>query len=473
MKHLLHLPTLLTLAAAASLNGDEAAQLDEFERLRMSQTQVEMSGLESTPPGVEVVESINASNAFLKEREPEMTAEEYALYEKVVSMLESNSTFALKMLEAMMGEKKAPSPAFEFILGNTYFAAGNNEKAEKLYRSAVTRFPTFVRAWNNLGILYYTSNRYPEAIECFSRSVTLGDREPKTFGLLGYCLEKTNDIVSAEMAYMQALAGDPGDSAWKEGLLRIYITGRQFGRAEPLVRSLIRERPKDTRFWMAYANLLVTEQRKLKAMALLEILTQAGLAGSPELSLLGDLYAEQGMQAEAVAIYTRLRDADVALGEQRLLRLALALSATGQRDQARAALDALPATLSEPGRIQALQVRADLLIVAQNWPEAHTVLEELITAAPMSGRAWISMGEVRTALDQLDHARLAYEAALRDETTAYRARLHLANLEVKDRHFDRAVEHLLEALKLEDNTGVRDYLARIQDLTTERKGTQP
>src|SRR4051812_10487742 len=55
---------------------------------------------------------INQSNSFLKEREPEMTGEEYALYEKVVTMLGSNPAFALKILQAMMTEKERPSPAF-------------------------------------------------------------------------------------------------------------------------------------------------------------------------------------------------------------------------------------------------------------------------------------------------------------------------------------------------------------------------
>jgi DNA replication initiation complex subunit (GINS family) len=79
---------------------------------------------------------INDSNNFLKEREPEMTAEEYALYEKVVTSLSSNPEFALKLLEAMMGEKDQPSPAFEFILGNVYYSAGQTDKAEARYRSA-------------------------------------------------------------------------------------------------------------------------------------------------------------------------------------------------------------------------------------------------------------------------------------------------------------------------------------------------
>jgi DNA replication initiation complex subunit (GINS family) len=79
-------------------------------------------------PQVDAKRIINESNSFLKEREPEMTEEEYALYEKVVTILSSNPEFAVKLLEAMESEKEPPSPAFEFILGNAYYAAGQNDK---------------------------------------------------------------------------------------------------------------------------------------------------------------------------------------------------------------------------------------------------------------------------------------------------------------------------------------------------------
>jgi len=145
---------------------------------------------------------INESSGFLKEREPEITAEEYALYQKVVTMLATQPEFALKLLEAMMNEKEPPSPAFEFILGNAYYAAGQIDKAETRYRSAVNRYPSFLRAWNNLGVLYYAADRFAEAVPCFAKSVALGDREPMTFGLLAQSLERLGNVVPPEVAYM-------------------------------------------------------------------------------------------------------------------------------------------------------------------------------------------------------------------------------------------------------------------------------
>src|ERR1700685_2205227 len=97
----------------------------------------------ASEPKLDPKRIINESSSFLKEKEPEMTEEEYALYQKVVSMLSTNPQFAVKLLEAMETNKEPPSPAFEFILGNAYYAAGQSERAESNYRSALKRYPTF------------------------------------------------------------------------------------------------------------------------------------------------------------------------------------------------------------------------------------------------------------------------------------------------------------------------------------------
>jgi len=256
----------------------------------------------ASEPKIDAKRIINESSSFLKEREPEMTEEEYALYQKVVTMLSSNSEFALKLLEAMMSDKEQPSPAFEFILGNAYYTVGMTAKAEARYLSAVRRYPSFLRAWSNLGILYYATERYADAVPCFSKAVVLGDRDSTTFGLLGYSLQKQGNLISAEMAYMQALSGDPSNVDWKEGLVSICIDGKQFTRAESLVKDLIRERPADSRYWFTYANILLSENRKLEATVVLETAVGTGVASVQELEMLGDLFARQAMVAEAAEI---------------------------------------------------------------------------------------------------------------------------------------------------------------------------
>lgn len=420
---------------------------------------------EARKPNLDPKRIINQSSSFLKEREPEMTSEEFALYEKVMTMLGTNPAFAIRLLEAMVNEDEKPSPAFEFILGNAYYAAGEMGPCENHYRSAVERFPTFLRAWNNLGVLYYSTDRYAQAVRCFSQAVVLGDKDPATFGLLGYCLEKEGNLVSAEMAYMQALAGAPDSVEWKEGLLRIYTAGRQFGRAEPLVKSLIKENPREGRFWLAYGNILLADERRLEAIAVLEAAVGLAVGGLDEMALLGDLYAEQQLTPEAVAVYEKILVQAPQMGEGKLLHYAQVLIGEKKFDRAGELLGRMePVTLTPEARLVWLQAKADLLVGREEWPAARVELERLLTLSPLNGRGLLSLGRTYAAEDNWPRALLAFEAAYRVPTATYRASLELANIELRNGHYDRTIQYLEKALSLQKTDGVQDYLARVKTL---------
>jgi tetratricopeptide (TPR) repeat protein len=409
---------------------------------------------------------INESNSFLKEREPEMTEEEYALYEKVVTMLATNPEFAVKLLEAMQSDKEAPSPAFQFILGNAYYAAGEIDKAESNYKASLNRFPTFLRAWVNLGILYYAGQRYPEAAPCFSKAVSLGDRDASTFGLLGYSLQQTGDLVSAEMAYMQALSSDPSNSDWKEGLLGICIDGKQYARAESLVKNLIRERPSEGRYWLAYANILIAEGKKVEATVVLETCVGSGVAGTTEEALLGDLYAEQGLAREAAGTYAKILPASTELGQKKLLSYARVLIAGGKLDEAKATLASLSPRDDEPAYVELHQEQADLLAGEKDWSGARRELDLVLKKEPLNGRALVSQGRAYAGEDDIPRATLSFETAYTVAASTYVASLELANIELRNKHYAKTIEYLQKALSLERSDAIQDFLARVRTLVS-------
>jgi tetratricopeptide (TPR) repeat protein len=143
------------------------------------------------------------------------------------------------------------------------------------------------------------------------------------------------------------------------------------------------------------------------------------------------------------------------------------LVAGGQLDQAQQVLDALPAELTPAGRITALQTRADLLTARKHWPEARRELQKLLELAPLNGRALLSLGNAYAAEDDLPRATFAFEAAAQVPEATYRANLELANIELKNRHYDKSVTHLEAALKIEKTAVIEDYLARVKILAAQ------
>jgi tetratricopeptide (TPR) repeat protein len=466
-KHL-WLPLALTLGAVTA-----PAQNDDLDRRLAEQQQRGVSERhENTTrkaPKLDPKRIINASSSFLKEREPEMSAEEYAIYERVAGMLSARPEFALKLLETMMGETAQPSPAFQLIMGNAYHAMGDPAKAEAAYLAALERFPSFLRAWSNLGVLYYSAGRYPDAVRCFARCIALGDREPATYGLLGYSLEQADKPIPAENSYLQALEGDPTNVDWLEGLLRIYLEGKQYTRAEWLMRDLLKQRPNESKYWLSYAEILQALGRAPEAMAMLEVCMSANIAGPAELETLALMYSRHNLVPESLNVFRRLLERSPKAAEPKLLAFAESLAGAGQAAEAERALAlAERGQISPDGRVRVRLVRADLLAARKQWPAARAEFEQVLAADPLNGRALLGVGRTHLGEGHPERAQLAFESAFEVQATTYRAALELASLSVRFRRFQDAVNYLERALTIEKTEAVQDLLRRVRPLAVAR-----
>jgi tetratricopeptide (TPR) repeat protein len=216
---------------------------------------------------------------------------------------------------------------------------------------------------------------------------------------------------------------------------------------------------------------LLAQERRLEATAVLETCSAVGAAGAEELNLLADLYAEQKLVPEAISAYRLLASSGADRGQKRLLNLAQMLIASNDLGAAAQVLEGLRDSVSEAHRVEYLQTRADLLAARKLWSEARTEIERLLTFAPLNGRALLSLGQSYLGEDNYVKARFAFEAALRDQSATYRASLALANIDVHDKHYPDAVQHLEKALTIEKSPAVQDFLARVRPLAEKRNAS--
>lgn len=418
----------------------------------------------ATAPKLDPNRIINESYSFLKNREPEMTATEYALYDKVVSLISTRPDYAMKLLQTMMDDKQPPSPAFEFVLGNAFYSSSKFDLALAHYQNAVQRYPDFQRAWVNLGMTYYSMLRYPEALPCFMKALSLGDREASTYGVYAFCLAKADNVLGAEMAYTQAFTLDPENPDWIHGLVELYLTSKQYARAEALVRQLVRLRPAENRNWMLHANILLAQDRKLDAIAVLETGTRLGVVDNYGTLLLGDLYAQQGLFPEAVAIYNQVISKDPAAGTQHLLGYAQSLIAGEQLPQAQRILDSATPGDTRETRLLYLETKAALFSARKAWPEAQKSLEDILQIDALNGRALLGLGEIHNTGGNATKARLFYEQASQLPEFAYQANLELANLALAAKDYPKSLGHIRKALGIQKSPALQEYLARVSAL---------
>src|SRR6185369_14245620 len=98
----------------------------------------------------EVRKSLMGSYGVLAEREPKLSPQEREALEKIVPLLGSDLPAAETALAALV--KPDGSALLDFTLGNVQFQRDRLAEAGKSYGSAVQKFPTFLRAWKNLGL---------------------------------------------------------------------------------------------------------------------------------------------------------------------------------------------------------------------------------------------------------------------------------------------------------------------------------
>ncbi len=415
---------------------------------------------------------INASMSFLKNREPEMTGAEYALYQKVLAMAKIEPALAMQLLEGMVSGKEQPSAAFELMIGNLHYIDGRMAEAERYFRRAIDHYPDFLRAWSNLGALLYSTEKYEAAADCLAKAVELGDVSPDTLGMLAFSLRRTGQPAAAEMAYLRALSADSKCADWIEGLAGLYVGSGQHARAEPLVRQLLRLQPAEPRHWLQLAGVHLQLGRKAEAVVALESARLLHVTNPELLRQLGDLYVQLQLEDDAVAVYAESMKTDPVIGTKRLLVIAQLYGRQGRLAEAFAVLATIAPDLPMELRAGFFSVRAELHFARQDWAAARRDLEVLLAEQPMNGRGWLSLGRVASAQDDLASARRAFDTAARLPESGYLAHLEMANLAVRDHRHSEGIDHLRQALALEDTPSVRAFLVRIERLVAHNENIE-
>ncbi len=412
---------------------------------------------------------INESYNFLKNQEPEMAADEFALYEKSVSLIAVRPDYGFKLLETIVSGTEQKSPAFSLALGNVYYQSGRPEQAEVYYRKAIEQYPNFQRAWNNLGALLYSQGRYEEAVTCFTKVVSNGKADASTLGVLAFCQVKSGNPLAAEMNYVQALGLDPQNPDWISGLLNLALEAKQYGRAESLLKQLVRLKPEDAQNWVLLASVLSNSGRPVEAVALLDAAVALGYGGDDARLMLGDLCADQKLTREAIDAYAAALKENANLGAKRLIAYAQALIAAGHLGDAEKALNAIAGKLTPDVETNLLQTKAEFHASQKDWPAAQRDLEALLKLQPLDGPALLSLGRVYKAQSNLAAADLVLEQAARIPAVTYRACLELGDIAIKTQRYKRGVEYLEKALALEKTPALQQYLAKLRLLIPENE----
>jgi tetratricopeptide (TPR) repeat protein len=406
------------------------------------------------------------------EIEPRISPDEVKILEKIRPLMANDLPKAEESLRKLM--KPDCSATLDFTLGNIQFQQERMADALETYRKATAKFPSFRRAWRNLGLIHARNGSYDEAISAFTRMIELGGGDAYSYGLLGYCYASKQDFQAAEAAYRNALLLQPENTEWRLGLTRCVFKQQKFEDAATLLDGLIERYPEKTDFWMLQAHTYLGMKQPLKAAADLEAVDRLGKASADGLHTLGDIYVSENLPSLAAGAYRRALDADKAQPLARPLRAAEVLAARGANAEAREVAahvrEVAGDRMEDADRRRLLKLEARISM-AEGGGTAETakVLEEILQLDPLDGDALMLLGQHYSRQGEPDRAIFYYERAESLEAFEVNARVRHAQVLVGMGRYADALPLLRRAQELKPREDVARYLEQVDRIAKARR----
>jgi tetratricopeptide (TPR) repeat protein len=406
------------------------------------------------------------------EIEPRVSAEEVAILEKIRPLMAADLPRAEEALRKSM--KPECSAMLDFNLGSIQFQQDELEAALANYRRAVTKFPSFRRAWRNIGLIEVKNGAYEAGIGAFTRMIELGGGDAYAYGLLGFAHAAREDYQPAEAAYRTALLLQPENTEWRLGLTRCVFKQEKFEDAAALLDVLIARYPDKADFWLLQARTFLGMKQPLRAAENLEAADRLGLGTVDSLHTLGDIYVTEDLPELAARAYARALDLNPEQPLARVVRSAETLASRGAMQEARAVIAHLREVrgdrMDESDRRKLLKLDARLgMAEGVSTEETARVLEEVVALDPLDGEALILLGQHHARANEPDRAIFYYERAASVEAHEAKARiLHAQVLVGLGRHTE-AIPLLRRAQDLKPREEVARYLEQVERISKSRR----
>ena len=442
------------LALVLSLQGLSAqtGKLDEETRLKFW----------SNP---EFVKRFMAGYGFNTEIEPRFeTPEEQLAFKELGDLIRENPSEAIDRLKKMI--TPTSSAVLPYTLGALYFQEGEASKAIEQFDLAITKFPDFRRAHRNMGFAIAQEGRYGESAKSLTKALTLGAVDASIYGLIGYSYLNDGKSLSAEAAYLNAILLDPENQDWKLGLIKSYIARSNYSKAIALLDEVLAENPESANLWSLQANVYLQMEDNTQAAINFEMLRKLGKASLPNLMLLGDVYMLDESLEMALPVYLDAIEQDGTNDIRRSLRATEILVSRGAWGEAEILFAKIKAlhqeTMSDEEEAKLLRLESKVAIANGEGEKTLAVLEQIIGKNPLDGEALLLAGEVYSQEGQKEKAVFRYEMAAKISGFEADAWLKHAQLLVRQQDYNKALDLLKKAQKVDPRDNVQKYLDAVE-----------
>ena len=412
------------------------------------------------------IENFNISSDL----EPKLPATEKEAFTKIADLAATDVVKAYFELKSVVTADS--SAVFDFTLGSIAYQLNRPNEAAKYLESATRKFPNYLRAYKNLGLIQLQQGRTDDAIRSLTRSIELGGGDGNTFGLLGTAYVSKENFVSAEGAFRNALLLQPTTPEWKLGLARCIFRQNKYAEAVSLMNDLIERQPDKPEFWLLLASAHLGLKEPIAAATCYEMIDRLGKSTPDTLTSLADIYIQESNYPLAVETYLRALDLKPGQKIDRPLRAAEVLNGRGAPAEAGILLERLKIyagnNIDADKKKKMLKLEAKIASAQGKTAESAAVLEQILKEDPLDGDALLLLGQHYAKSNQPEKAIFLFERAEGMEQFEADAKVRHAQVLVTAGKYDEAVPLLKRAQEIKARDSIARYLEQIERLLKTR-----
>lgn len=303
--------------------------------------------------------------------------------------------------------------------------------------------PRSFEAWRVKGYLAFLNSNIPEAVQAFTRAGETRPLDPDVTTALVQCLLVDQREAQAIELAQQLIAKEPGHIPVYDTLYVHYQQTRRAPLAGQVLEQKMRNHPGSVLFALQFLEHAGQSGKPVAADALLERFFAEPAKHPDALLEAGDYHAQRRQWARARDYYERGLAAHPAAVGVYQSRLAAALSALGQLDQAIGAANR--AVASNPQDAAARAQRGSLFLATgdpRQLPAALADFQHAVRLAPKQVSYHLDLGRALEASRKPDEAAIQYREALKLDPFHPETNLHLAEMAVRQFRFTEVLAHL-------------------------------
>jgi tetratricopeptide (TPR) repeat protein len=412
------------------------------------------------------VQSFMGDYGFRSEVEPRISKSESFILREVIAKSENNLEEAIVYLEEKI--ENDSSAALDFALGTMYYQSNRMSRSAQAYGRAIEKFPSFLRAHKNLGLVNVSLENLEFATKHLAKAISLGENDGSTFIALGYCHLSLDRLVSAENAYRMGLLLFPGSKDGLNGLINCLDQAGRYVEVLNLLDELLESDPQNSRYLQARASALGSLGKEKEAAVTLDLLRRMGALRTQELVILGDLYHNLNLYDLSLDAYQEALARTNKLSLSQYIRIAQTLIQRSSYQEGFAYLEKIEKEFGE-GRSKEERklinlLKAEVLQSTGKNQQATELLREVVNQHPLEGRALIQLGQLAWKSGDHEYAIIQFQRAAKIDEFENPALIEHARLLVYLRKYQLAANLLERALVIKQEKRVEKYLNAINNL---------